>query len=235
MLAQPPHRRRSAAAGDGSRPLVDAGARHPRERRRARPRWRSSDPRRRRARRRRCTSSGIRVRTLVAVLRRVARQAAVSELERVSLLFDIREVHGARYVRVKRLVDVAVGARWPRVRSPSCCPLVASATWSATVGRCSTARSGSARTARRFTILKFRTMRDGVRRVGDVDRPRRPADHPVRPAPPASPTSTSCRRSSTSCAATCRSSARGPSSRATSPSSSRSCRSTTCATSCAPA
>jgi lipopolysaccharide/colanic/teichoic acid biosynthesis glycosyltransferase len=33
----------------------------------------------------------------------------LSELERASLLFDIRELHGPRYVRVKRLLDVTLG------------------------------------------------------------------------------------------------------------------------------
>ena len=73
----------------------------------------------------------------------------LSELERVSLLFDIGEVHDARYGRVKRLVDVALGLLGFVVFVLVHPVRASSATWSPTVGRSSTARSGSARTARR--------------------------------------------------------------------------------------
>jgi len=53
---------------------------------------------------------GVRVRTLSLFYEQWLGKLPVAELERVSLLFDIREVHGSRYGRVKRLVDVVVGA-----------------------------------------------------------------------------------------------------------------------------
>jgi lipopolysaccharide/colanic/teichoic acid biosynthesis glycosyltransferase len=53
--------------------------------------------------------AGVRVRTLSLFYEEWLGKLPVSELERASLLFDIREVHGERYVRLKRLVDIAIG------------------------------------------------------------------------------------------------------------------------------
>ena len=53
-------------------------------------------------------STGIRIRTLSLFYEEWLGKLPVSELERVSLLFDIGEVHRGRYGRVKRLTDVAV-------------------------------------------------------------------------------------------------------------------------------
>ena len=72
----------------------------------------------------------------------------LSELERVSLLFDIGEVHDSRYGRIKRLVDVAFAAgrvRGLRARHPV---RAARQPRLATGARSSTRRCGSARTAR---------------------------------------------------------------------------------------
>ena len=54
--------------------------------------------------------SGIRLRTLSLFYEEWLGKLPVSELERVSLMFDIGEIHRARYGRVKRLVDVALGS-----------------------------------------------------------------------------------------------------------------------------
>jgi exopolysaccharide biosynthesis polyprenyl glycosylphosphotransferase len=53
--------------------------------------------------------AGIRVRTLSLFYDEWLGKMPLSELERASLLFDIRELHEPRYVRVKRMLDVAVG------------------------------------------------------------------------------------------------------------------------------
>ena len=53
--------------------------------------------------------SGLRVRTLSLFYEEWLGKFPLAELERASLLFDIREVHGQRYLRVKRLLDLAVG------------------------------------------------------------------------------------------------------------------------------
>src|SRR5581483_6155237 len=53
--------------------------------------------------------AGLRVRPLRLFYEEWLGKLPVSELERTSLFFDIREVHGARYLRVKRLIDVFIG------------------------------------------------------------------------------------------------------------------------------
>lgn len=53
--------------------------------------------------------SGVRVRTLSLFYEEWLGKLPVSELERVSLMFDIGEVHRARYGRRKRIVDVLFG------------------------------------------------------------------------------------------------------------------------------
>jgi lipopolysaccharide/colanic/teichoic acid biosynthesis glycosyltransferase len=52
--------------------------------------------------------TGIRVRTLSLFYEEWLGKLPMSELERVSLMFDIGEVHRNRYLRVKRLLDVAL-------------------------------------------------------------------------------------------------------------------------------
>lgn len=53
--------------------------------------------------------AGVRVRPLSLFYEEWLGKLPVSELERASLLFDIRELHGTRYLRVKRMFDIAVG------------------------------------------------------------------------------------------------------------------------------
>jgi hypothetical protein len=53
---------------------------------------------------------GLRVRTLSLFYEEWLGKLPVSELERVSLMFDIGEVHRLRYGRFKRVIDVAVAA-----------------------------------------------------------------------------------------------------------------------------
>jgi lipopolysaccharide/colanic/teichoic acid biosynthesis glycosyltransferase len=53
---------------------------------------------------------GVRVRTLSLFYEEWLGKLPVSELERVSLMFDIGEVHRVRYGRAKRLVDVVIGS-----------------------------------------------------------------------------------------------------------------------------
>ncbi len=54
--------------------------------------------------------SGVRVRTLSLFYDQWLGKLPVAELERISLLFDIGELHRARYSRVKRILDTAVAA-----------------------------------------------------------------------------------------------------------------------------
>jgi lipopolysaccharide/colanic/teichoic acid biosynthesis glycosyltransferase len=55
-------------------------------------------------------AAGVRVRTLSLFYEQWLGKLPVSELERVSLLFDIGEVHARAYVRVKRLLDIVLAA-----------------------------------------------------------------------------------------------------------------------------
>ncbi|MEA2843880.1 MAG: hypothetical protein QOJ69_1551 [Actinomycetota bacterium] len=52
---------------------------------------------------------GVRIRTLSLCYDEWLGKLPLSELERVSLMFDIGEVHRARYGRLKRIVDIAAG------------------------------------------------------------------------------------------------------------------------------
>jgi lipopolysaccharide/colanic/teichoic acid biosynthesis glycosyltransferase len=100
---------------------------------------------------------GVRVRSLTMFYEQWLGKLPISELERASMLFDIGEVHNARYGRVKRLVDLpialvgcvllalAVPVVWVGNRVASRGPLVYRQ-----------ARIGKG--GEPFTIVKFRTM-----------------------------------------------------------------------------
>lgn len=102
---------------------------------------------------------GTRVRTLSLFYDEWLGKLPVTELERISLMFDIQELHAPRYARLKRLMDVAAGlvgllalavvspAVWLLDRWGNPGPLLFRQT-----------RVGKA--GREFTILKFRTMPD---------------------------------------------------------------------------
>ena len=103
---------------------------------------------------------GIRVRTLSLFYEQWLGKLPVSELERVSLLFDIREVHGARYLRVKRVLDVAVGVAGAVVLAVVT-PFVLAGNLLANRGPLLYRQQRVGKNSRIFTILKFRTMVDG--------------------------------------------------------------------------
>jgi lipopolysaccharide/colanic/teichoic acid biosynthesis glycosyltransferase len=54
-------------------------------------------------------SSGMRIRTLALFYEGWLGKLPISELAQVSMLFDIGELHRMRYVRIKRLFDIAIG------------------------------------------------------------------------------------------------------------------------------
>ena len=82
----------------------------------------------------------------------------LADLERASLLFDVGEVHRARYGRVKRLVDIAIGlAR--RGRSSRCSiPIVFVGDLVANRGPLLFGQERVGKGGGTFRILKFRTM-----------------------------------------------------------------------------
>ena len=51
---------------------------------------------------------GLRIRTLTAFYDEWLGKLPVSELERVSLMFDIQELHAPAYARTKRIIDLAL-------------------------------------------------------------------------------------------------------------------------------
>lgn len=100
---------------------------------------------------------GIRVRTLSLFYEQWLGKLPVSELERVSLLFDIGEVHAPRYARLKRLVDV-VGAALALPIVVVVTPVVLAGNLVANRGPLLFRQPRTGRGGRTFEILKFRTM-----------------------------------------------------------------------------
>ena len=101
---------------------------------------------------------GMRVRTLSLFYEEWLGMLPVSELERVSLLFDIGELHRGRYGRLKRIIDFSL--------SILCLPLVALVSLGVVVGNLVGNRGTLFYTQDRigkngsvFRIYKFRTMR----------------------------------------------------------------------------
>jgi lipopolysaccharide/colanic/teichoic acid biosynthesis glycosyltransferase len=102
--------------------------------------------------------AGIRVRTLSIFYEEWLGKLPLSELERASLLFDIREVHGQRYVRAKRLLDLAAGLLG-FVALIIATPFVWLGNLIANRGPLIYRQPRIGKGGRQFEILKFRTMR----------------------------------------------------------------------------
>lgn len=102
--------------------------------------------------------SGTRLRTLSLFYEEWLGKLPVSELERVSLMFDIGEVHRARYGRVKRLIDVTLAAIG-LVALALAVPVVALANLVANRGPLFYRQPRVGKAGVEFEILKFRTMR----------------------------------------------------------------------------
>jgi len=101
---------------------------------------------------------GVRIRTLSLFYEEWLGKLPVSELERVSLLFDIGEVHRSRYGRVKRLMDVAIGLVLLPVLGLAV-PFVALGDLVANRGRLFYSQERVGKNGELFRIYKFRTMR----------------------------------------------------------------------------
>jgi lipopolysaccharide/colanic/teichoic acid biosynthesis glycosyltransferase len=102
--------------------------------------------------------SGIRVRTLSLFYEQWLGKLPLGELERVSLLFDIGEIHRLRYGRLKRLGDVMVGAVGLLVFVLAV-PVVALGNLLGNRGPLFFLQERVGRNGEPFEILKFRTMR----------------------------------------------------------------------------
>jgi lipopolysaccharide/colanic/teichoic acid biosynthesis glycosyltransferase len=102
-------------------------------------------------------ASGLRVRSLAAFYEDWLGKLPISELERTSLMFDIGELHRARYGQLKRLLDVLLAAVGLVVLVLTV-PLVAAGNLVANRGPLLYRQARVGKDGKQFTILKFRTM-----------------------------------------------------------------------------
>lgn len=102
--------------------------------------------------------AGLRVRTLSLFYDEWLGKLPLPELERTSLLFDIREVHGTRYLRAKRIADLAIGAGACVVLA-AVVPFVLLGNVVGNRGPLLYRQSRVGKLGQPFTIIKFRTMR----------------------------------------------------------------------------
>jgi lipopolysaccharide/colanic/teichoic acid biosynthesis glycosyltransferase len=100
---------------------------------------------------------GIRIRTLSLFYEEWLGKLPVAELERVSLLFDISEIHAPRYARLKRMLDVGLAIAGLPVLV-ALLPVVTIGNWFANRGPLLFRQARTGRGGREFEILKFRTM-----------------------------------------------------------------------------
>jgi len=105
--------------------------------------------------------SGIRVRTLSLFYEEWLGKLPLSELAQVSMLFDIGELHRVSYGRAKRVMDIAFGLL--------CCaalvvltPLIMTANLAGNRGPLLFKQERIGKHGIPFTMLKFRTMREGT-------------------------------------------------------------------------
>jgi lipopolysaccharide/colanic/teichoic acid biosynthesis glycosyltransferase len=101
---------------------------------------------------------GIRVRTLGLLYEEWLGKLPLSELERVSMMFDIGELHRARYGRAKRVMDVVL-ALVGLVPLAIAAPVVVVGDLVGNRGPLVYRQERVGRFGRHFTMLKFRTMR----------------------------------------------------------------------------
>jgi lipopolysaccharide/colanic/teichoic acid biosynthesis glycosyltransferase len=100
---------------------------------------------------------GVRVRTLSMFYEEWLGKFPVAELERVSLLFDIGDLHRSRYVRLKRVGDIVL-ALAGLVVFVAVIPVVAIVNLVANRGRVFYTQPRVGKGGREFPIIKFRTM-----------------------------------------------------------------------------
>lgn len=102
--------------------------------------------------------AGVRIRTLSLFYEQWLDRLPIAELERISLMFDIGEVHRERYARRKRIVDLAIAL----VALPvlvAAVPIVAVGNLVANRGPLMFRQARVGKGGRQFSILKFRTMK----------------------------------------------------------------------------
>jgi lipopolysaccharide/colanic/teichoic acid biosynthesis glycosyltransferase len=105
-------------------------------------------------------SKGVRIRTLSLFYDVWLGKLPISELERISLLFDINEIHRPAYARGKRALDLAV-ASGGILALALAVPIVAAVDLFGNRGPLFYSQPRVGKDGVVFTILKFRTMRPG--------------------------------------------------------------------------
>lgn len=101
--------------------------------------------------------AGVRVRSLEAFYAEWLGKLPLSELERASLFFDIGEVHGSRYGRLKRLLDLLIGSVGA-LALVVVTPVVLVGNAIANRGSLLYRQQRVGKGGRAFTIVKFRSM-----------------------------------------------------------------------------
>ncbi|MGI8777618.1 MAG: sugar transferase [Acidimicrobiales bacterium] len=104
--------------------------------------------------------AGVRVRTLSLFYEEWLGKLPMAELERVSLMFDIGEVHRTRYGRMKRILDIAAGAMG-LAALVAVTPVVLIGNRFGNRGPVLYRQPRVGKNGRVFEILKFRTMTPG--------------------------------------------------------------------------
>jgi lipopolysaccharide/colanic/teichoic acid biosynthesis glycosyltransferase len=105
--------------------------------------------------------AGLRVRSLSVFYDEWLGKLPVSELERMSLMFDVGELHRLEFGRIKRVCDIAVGAVG-LVALTVVIPVVAIGDLVANRGPLLYRQPRVGKAGKRFAILKFRTMQPGT-------------------------------------------------------------------------
>ena len=106
-------------------------------------------------------ADGVRVRTLSMFYEQWLGKQPIGELERMSLLFDIGEIHAVTYARVKRLVDIALSLVG-LVALAIVTPFVVVGNLVANRGPIFYRQPRAGRNGTTFEILKFRSMRQSA-------------------------------------------------------------------------
>lgn len=104
-------------------------------------------------------AAGVRVRTLSLFYEHWLGRLPVGELERISLMFDIGEVHRARYARMKRVIDLAVAIPG-LIALAAVTPLVWLVNLAGNRGSLFYRQTRIGKGGEPFTIWKFRSMRE---------------------------------------------------------------------------
>lgn len=110
--------------------------------------------------------SGVRVRTVSLFAEEFLGKVPLADLERMSLLFDIGELHRATYMRWKRMIDVAFGVAAMTALAPICAG-VAVGNMVGNRGSLFYRQPRIGKDGQEFEIVKFRTMRSN--RFADTD------------------------------------------------------------------